>query len=103
MGQPKVPLGRPKVQLDQLAQPKVLWVCALKGRILEQMLLLAPRFRPEMSKKELIKGTIHKRRLLRGVGRWGPPKGDLRRRGVDTLILVKETSPFLVPKKLPGQ
>ena len=39
-------------------------------------------------------GTIHKRRLLRGVGRWGPPEGDLRRRGVDTLILVKETSPF---------
>jgi hypothetical protein len=48
-------------------------------------------------------GTIHKRRLLRGVGRWGPPKGDLRRRGVDTLILVKETSPFLMPKKLQGQ
>ena len=23
-------------------------------------------------------GTIHKRRLLGGVGRWGPPKGDLR-------------------------
>ena len=23
-------------------------------------------------------GTIHKRRLLRGVGRWGPPKGDIR-------------------------
>ena len=22
-------------------------------------------------------GTIHKRRLLRGVGRWGPPKGDI--------------------------
>ena len=45
-------------------------------------------------------GTIHKRRLLRGVGRWGPQKGDLRRRGVDTLVLVKETS-FLMPKKLP--
>ena len=54
MGQPKVSLGQPKVQLDQLDQPKVLWVCAPKGRILEQMLLLAPRFRPEMSKKELI-------------------------------------------------
>ena len=43
-------------------------------------------------------GTIHKRRLLRGVGRWGPPKGDLRRRGVDTLILGKETSFFYVQK-----
>ena len=29
-------------------------------------------------------GTLHKRRLLGGVGRWGPPKGDLRRRGVDS-------------------
>ena len=43
-------------------------------------------------------GTIHKRRLLRGVGRWGPLKGDLRRRGVDTLILVKETSFFNAQK-----
>ena len=46
-----------------------------------------------------ISGTIHKRRLLRGVGRWGPPKGDLRRRGVDTLILVKETSFFNAQKR----
>ena len=28
----------------------------------------------------------------------GPPKGDLRRRGVDTLILAKETSFFNAPK-----
>ena len=52
MGQAKVQLGRPKVQLDQ---PKVLWVYAPKGRMLEQMLLLAPRYRPEMSKKGIRK------------------------------------------------
>ena len=46
----------------------------------------------------MVKGTIHKRRLLKGVGRWGPPKGDLRRRGVDTLILAKEMSFFNAPK-----
>ena len=40
-------------------------------------------------------GTIHKRRLLKGVGRWGPPKEDLRRRGVDTLILAEETYFFI--------
>ena len=57
MGQPLVSLFRPKVQLDQ---PKVLWVCAPKGRILEQMLLLEPRFRPEMSKKEFIKFYMQK-------------------------------------------
>ena len=60
MGQPKVSLGQPKVQLDQLDRPKVLWVCAPKGRILEQMLLLEPSFRPEMSKKELIKFETRK-------------------------------------------
>jgi hypothetical protein len=57
VGQPKVSMGRPKVQLDQ---PKVLWVFAPKGRILEQMLLLEPSFRPEMSKKELIKFETRK-------------------------------------------
>ena len=42
--------------------------------------------------------TIHKRRLLGGVGSWGPQKGDLRQGGVDTLILAKEMSIFNAPK-----
>ena len=31
---------------------------------------------------------------------WGPPKGDLRRRGVDTLVLAKKTSFFHAPKSI---
>ena len=42
-------------------------------------------------------GTIHERCLPRGVGRWGSPKGDVRQRGVDTLIVAKETSFFNTP------
>ena len=42
--------------------------------------------------------TIQKRRLLGGVGSWGPQKGDLRQGGVDTLILAKEMSIFNAPK-----